>query len=376
MSINGIEYGMRNADLYGKSEAEKQKSFQTEDTDMHKLLQEKMEEMREKLRIGETEPSYQIGGQSFTLREWDRFLMKFDLTQEQIRQQQREEIAKRLGKTGQDEAVAQNASKKMKVTNPYMQEKTVSSGMETLRKSYTSENYRIVPDHEAECFDIYNKKGEHLGAFSYADIKIRQDAGTGKQFLISEHGTMSYDALVLDEELKEDLTSIMRVDELKTETLQGFTVKTHSGTGIQYLLKDGEEGRGGKVLLQTEADREKYEALAETYFRKYPNLIKDKKASYIWADLEIKGLAQHTEKGILSMGFNGMSYHDNLDDKNNWSVLFSNNAYQLVYEWLQNNRGDMEEIQKFSIWQKVFEGCGGYQRIWSDEEEKQGYLNN
>ena len=39
------------------------------------------------------------------------------------------------------------------------------------------------------------------------------------------------------------------------ETLQGFTLNTHSGTGIQYLVKDGEEGRGGKVLLQNEADR-------------------------------------------------------------------------------------------------------------------------
>lgn len=47
---------------------------------------------------------------------------------------------------------------------------------------YESENYRIVPDNEAECFDKYNKDGERLGAFSYSDIKIRQDETTGKQF--------------------------------------------------------------------------------------------------------------------------------------------------------------------------------------------------
>ena len=29
---------------------------------------------------------------------------------------------------------------------------------------YESENYRIVPDNEAECFDIYNKDG---GAYTY-----------------------------------------------------------------------------------------------------------------------------------------------------------------------------------------------------------------
>ena len=207
---------------------------------------------------------------------------------------------------------------------------SAASGVRNVKPAYDtyeSENYRIVPDNEAGCFDIYNKQGERLGAFDYSDIKGRQDSQTGKQFLISEHGTMSYDAMVLDGELKDALQNVMGVETLETEELSGFTLKTHSGTGIQYLVREGEEGRGGKVLLQSEADREKYEALAETYFSKYPNLIHDKNAAYIWADLEIKGLAQHTKDGIISMGFNGMSYNDNADYKNNWSVLFSENTY-------------------------------------------------
>ena len=140
------------------------------------------------------------------------------------------------------------------------------NGVNNLKQAYSqyeSENYRIVPDNEAGCFDIYNKDGERLGAFSYSDIKIRQDEITGKQFLISEHGTMNYDALVLDDELKDALQNVMDKDALDVETLQGFTLNIHSGTGIQYLVKDGEEGRGGKVLLQNEADRKKYEELAE-----------------------------------------------------------------------------------------------------------------
>lgn len=157
-------------------------------------------------------------------------------------------------------------------------------------ETYESENYRIVPDNEAGCFDIYDKQGERIGAFDYSDIKVRQDSVTGKQFLISEHGTMSYDAVVLDGELKDALQNVMGVETLETEELQRFTLKTYSGTGIQYLVRDGEEGRGGKVLLQSQADIEKYEALAEAYFNKYPNLIHDKNAAYIWADLEIKGL--------------------------------------------------------------------------------------
>ena len=244
-------------------------------------------------------------------------------------------------------------------------------------ETYESENYRIVPDNEAGCFDIYNKQGERIGAFDYSDIKVRQDSATGKQFLISEHGTMSYDAVVLDGELKDALQNVMGVETLETEEMQGFTLKTHSGTGIQYLVRDGEEGRGGKVLLQSQTDIEKYEALAETYFNKYPNLIHDKNAAYIWADLEIKGLAQHTNNGIVSMGFNGMSYNDNVDYKNNWSVLFSGDTYKAIFDWLQNNRGSIEEMQKFATWQDVFDSIGSrYERVWSDEEEKQGHLNN
>lgn len=53
---------------------------------------------------------------------------------------------------------------------------------------------------------------------------------------------MSYDALVMDGELKEALQNVMGVEALEIEALQGFTLKTHSGTGIQYLIRDGEEG--------------------------------------------------------------------------------------------------------------------------------------
>ena len=77
------------------------------------------------------------------------------------------------------------------------------------------------------------------------------------------------------------------------------------------------------------------------------------------------------------MGFNGMSYDDNSNYKNNWRVPFSGNTYKAIYERLQNNRGSIEDMQKFSTWQGIFEDIGSrYERIWSDEEEKQGYLNN
>ncbi|MCM1385913.1 MAG: hypothetical protein NC231_01185 [Bacillus sp. (in: Bacteria)] len=236
---------------------------------------------------------------------------------------------------------------------PSVQEKEVHAAYE----KYESENYKIVPDNKSECFTIYTKQGERIGAFAYGDIKIRQDAVSGCQFLISEHGSMSYDAMALDDELKADLQHIMGIETWKMEPLQGFTLKTHSGTGIQYLIRDGEEGRGGKVLLQNEEDVKKYEALAETYLNKYPNLIKDKNAAYIYADLEIKGLAQHTDNGFLTMGYDGISYHDNLDGKKSWSILFSEGFYRKIFEWLQSDKSAKADKESIAAWVNVIAEC-------------------
>lgn len=285
-------------------------------------------------------------------------------TKEEMQQFWAEQVAKRKRRARYMEILEEGALKRSLQTKANIKAHGKSLiDVEVVYKTYQSANYKIVPDNEAGCFDIYNAGGERLGAFSYEDIKIRQDA-SGKQFLISEHGTMSYDALVLDDELKEALKSVMGKDELETEALRGYTLYTHSGTGIQYLIREGEEGRGGKVLLQSEADIAKYEALADMYFNQYSNLIRDKNAAYIWADLEIKGMAMRAAQGYLSMGFDGMSYHDNFDYMNSWSVAFSRTAYKAIFQYFQNNRINLEEIQKFSAWQQVFKQMGiGYNRI-------------
>lgn len=240
--------------------------------------------------------------------------------------------------------------------------------------AYESANYKIEPDNENECFRIYNKEREHLGTFFYSDIKCRQDSVTGKEVLISEFGTAWYEALPLDKELKDDLQHIMGVDALEREPLRGYSLKTHAGTGIQYLIKDGEEGRGGKVLLQSEADRQKYEELVETYFNKYPNLIKSREEANIWASLEIRGMAMRTEQGIISIHYDGMSYNDNSNFQNNWSIRFQDDAYQKIFEWLEHNRDRYEDMQKFSVWKGIFDDIGiEYEQILSKTEEKQGY---
>ncbi len=242
--------------------------------------------------------------------------------------------------------------------------------------SYTSENYRIEASTIDNCFHISNKNGERLATISYEDANIKKDTETGKEFLISEHGTAAYDALVLNKELEEDLKNAMGVEKIETVPLTGYTLNTHSETGIQYIIRDGEEGRGGKVLFQNSVDEARYEALAESYYKKYPNLVADKAAGYIYADLEIRGLVERSGNGIVSIGYNGMSYHDNDDDKKNWAATFDKNVFIRIDEWIKSNRKSMKDWYAFSFWDKVFKKVGGeYERVWSDDELKQGYLN-
>lgn len=46
------------------------------------------------LKNGETEPSFQIGGQSFTEKEWNRLIDKIDKYIEQVRAEQAERVEK------------------------------------------------------------------------------------------------------------------------------------------------------------------------------------------------------------------------------------------------------------------------------------------
>jgi len=76
---------------FGRS-PEKECAEKTEDYMAY--LREKSEEILEKLRNGETEVSYPIGGESYTEREWDKLMEKFDDIQEDVRRKMEERFKK------------------------------------------------------------------------------------------------------------------------------------------------------------------------------------------------------------------------------------------------------------------------------------------
>ena len=248
-------------------------------------------------------------------------------------------------------------------------------------KEYATPNYKFVPEPTIGKGGMrILKNGQSVAVFSVDDLKIRVDEQTGTRVLISEipgFGNSWYDAIPVDAELENGLAEAIGVDDIPEVELEGYYIGTHSRTGIQYVMRPGDEGRGGKVLLRNAADVARYNALAEEYYTRYPNLIESQEEGRIWASFEILGMAERTDTGIVRIGYDGVSYNDNFDYTKNWSIIFTEATWELLNEWLKDNRERMIEWDKFGSWGDVFDKIGSsYERIWSDEELKQGYLNN
>ena len=81
----------------------------TEETvDYAKILEEKINKIFAKIQNGDTEASYQIGSQSFTEKEWEEFLDKFDSVEEAIQELMKEEQARKEAEEAQKENVFTN----------------------------------------------------------------------------------------------------------------------------------------------------------------------------------------------------------------------------------------------------------------------------
>lgn len=356
-------------------------SSDDENTDYQKILSERKNEIYEKVKNGDTEESFQIGGNSFTEKEWDKLLAEVDDITEEMREAMREEHEKRFA-----EAVKETTSSTVNNTG---ERDLVSKLFETQNseikvsnfKEHETPNYKFVPEPEIGSGGMrILKNGQSVAVFSVDDLKIRVDEKTGTRVLISEipgFGNSWYDAIPVDAELENGLAEAIGVDDIPEVELEGYYIGTHSRTGIQYVMRPGDEGRGGKVLLRNAADVARYNALAEEYYTRYPNLIESQEEGRIWASFEILGMAERTASGIVSIHPDNISYSDNLDYKNNWSIMLNDETWELLYEWLEENRNRMEEMNKFSSWRDILDEIGGsYERIWSKEELDQGYLNN
>ena len=354
---------------------------ESENADYQKILSERKSEIYEKLKNGDTEESLQIGGSSFTEKEWDKLLSEVDDITEEMREAMREEHQKRFAETVEEKSVNRTESVDSTDALSKLFDTENSEIKVSNFKEHETPNYKFVPEPEIGegGMRIY-KNGQSVAVFSVDDLKIRVDEQTGTRILISEiggYGGAWYDAIPVDAELENGLAEAIGVDDIEEVSLDGYYIGTHARTGIQYVMKPGDEGRGGKVLLRNAADVAKYNALAEEYYNRYPNLINSQEEGRIWASFEIVGMAERTETGFVRIGYDNISYTDNFDYKKNWSAKLTGDTWELLWKWLEENRSRMEKIGEFSTWGNIIDELGGsYERVWSDEELKQGYLNN
>ena len=56
--------------------------------ELMECISNKKDEIAQKIKNGETEPTFSIGAQSFTIKEWDKLLAKVDKNNEQVRKEQ------------------------------------------------------------------------------------------------------------------------------------------------------------------------------------------------------------------------------------------------------------------------------------------------
>lgn len=114
MEINGISREpIYQSSTGSRTKGQAKKDFSTEISaaakqteEMMQIIREKKEEILEKVKKGETEQSFQIGAASFTLKEWERFLEKFDKSEEEIKK-----LIEEAGEIKEKAAAAKEAEK-------------------------------------------------------------------------------------------------------------------------------------------------------------------------------------------------------------------------------------------------------------------------
>ena len=338
-----------------------------------KILEEKLEEQREVLQKESTEKSIWSGGRTYTQREWNSVLANFDSTAEHLREQMRMEHKKRYEEQLQKMEDARERLTQANLLASIHQYEITEE--ETDYTQFSTSKYDVIPHDKFSCYEVFDKAGESMGIFSYADIKVMTDSITGTQLLISEHGNESYDAMILDKELTNGFARSMGVSKLEEETLSAYTLNKHIWTNIRYLVKDGQEGMGGKLLISNDIERKAFDNLAETYLNVYPNLVMNEETAKANASLEVLGLLERTKNGMISINRDRMTYQDNSNSEDNWALKFKEEHYDKVFEFVKVNRILGTDLSDYYSLKEFFEENQiEVEKIHTDSEVRGQYL--
>ena len=100
MAIGTVQSGYAQAAYTNPQQKTSQKEENLTTVDFMQMIKEKKQEIFDKVKNGDTEQSFQIGAQSFTIKEWNKFLERFDDTEDAVKELMQQEQEEATG--GQD----------------------------------------------------------------------------------------------------------------------------------------------------------------------------------------------------------------------------------------------------------------------------------
>lgn len=329
------------------------------------IIAERKKEIVEKVRKGETEPSIPIGAASFTSKQWNKLMRNVDRAIEDMQERIRadEEEAEQIIKK-------QHCQKKKadSITMEMLEELLgieVKDGRALKGGSIASQaggGERVALDNDYYCiqpsgngmFRITDKKTGLEYSFAEKGCSLKYDRASGRTFLIPDGDyAQAGNILVADEELLAAMGQYFGVEKLEAGPLIGYFFGRNEETGIEIMIPPGMKGRMAHMLFQSKEDVEAYESLVQTYRDKYPNLVQSDAMAKFYAALEIEGLCQRTETGILYMNAGSIGYADDGNPGKNWWLDFretSEENYEAIMEMLSDIRKNGKDIDDLGEW--------------------------
>jgi len=348
----------------GRKEGEGSKSIQDfigkeEDTDdKMDIIRKRKEEIIDKVRRGETEPSIPIGAGSYTMKQWNKMMRGLDKAIDDMQERIRKD-AERAEKKRKDPVTADILEQLLGVD--VEKEKSVAKGdlyyQITGKERFAQDNslYRIA-DSGGGAFLITDKTTGCVYEFTENGCRLQTDKSTGRTFLIPcDDFGMSGSIMAADDTLKTMLAQYFGADRLEEGELTGYTFRRNEATGIEIMIPKGMEGKMAHILFQSKADVEAYEQLVQTYKTKYPNLVQSDEMAAFYASIEIEGLCHRTATGILYTNAQGVSYADENDPEKNWALLFdeqSEENYRMIMDMMEEIIKSGKDVRERQEWER------------------------
>lgn len=230
---------------------------------------------------------------------------------------------------------------------------------EPVYEPFYSEHYRIESDDEEYGYRLYDDTGTFLGLFQYGDPIVVSDEG-GSEWLFSYYEEYSaFYQIPVDEELHALLVQSVGGEKYwRTEDFSDWEIQTDEKTGLSYLYRTRDMIWDGRVLLRNESDTESFNALADAYVEAFPQIIPERGVGWIYADLEVKGLAARNADGFIFFQNNGIRYLNLADWDAGWNIDLTFDECLQMDRYLREHRGAVTDLFDRTAWESALATAG------------------